>query len=361
MSNKINVAVLFGGKSVEHKVSLLSAKNVIENLDRDKYNFVLIGINPEGKWHLYDEKTYLVDGNDAEAIALGDPIREIDLAKESIHVVFPVLHGTFGEDGTVQGLLKLSGLSFVGADVLGSAVGMDKDVAKRLVRDVGITTPEFLSFGEHERHLFSFEKVQETLTPPYFIKPARSGSSIGIHKATNEQEFTSALESAFAYDRKVLIEEAVDGVELQFALLGNEHPIISLPCQIIPKGELHTYAAKYIDASKANWLIPAPLSNEQLSAAQEMALKAYRILCCEGMARVDLFLSKEGMLYFNEINTLPGLTRQSPYAKMWEATGLSFAEVLDRLIVLALDRHAKEKRLVTSFQKDALRELSLSD
>ncbi|MDN3507175.1 MAG: D-alanine--D-alanine ligase [Simkaniaceae bacterium] len=348
MTNKINVAVLFGGRSVEHKVSLQSAKNVVENIDREKHNVMLIGIDPNGKWHFYDEQSYLFNEDNPEAISLGKSIREVDLRKESIDVVFPVLHGTFGEDGTVQGLLRLYDLPFVGAGVLGSAVGMDKDVAKRLIRDAGIATPNFLAIEEHN---ISYEKVQEMLTPPYFIKPARSGSSIGINKATNEQEFISALDSAFTFDRKVLIEEAIAGVELQFALLGNK---VSLPCQIIPKAEMHSYASKYLDPDGAEWLIPAPLSDKLLSSAQEMALKAYQVLCCGGMARVDLFLSEEGELYFNEINTLPGLTRQSPYAKMWEATGVSFTDVLDRLIQLALDRHKKDGRLNTHLEDSGL-------
>jgi len=361
MSNKINVAVLFGGRSVEHKISLLSAKNVIEKLDRDKYDVLLIGINPDGKWYLYNEGSYLQNSDDPQSIALGTPTREIDLVKEAIDVVFPVLHGTFGEDGTIQGLLKLGSLPFVGADVLGSAVGMDKDVAKRLIRDAGIDTPRFLSFKEHERPLYPFEKVQEGLALPYFIKPACSGSSIGISKAMTSSEFTKALDCAFSYDRKVLIEEAVEGVELQLAVMGNEHPVVSFPCQITPKRELHSYASKYLDASEAEWLIPAPISHKLLSSAQAMALKAYQTLCCEGMARVDLFLSREGKLHFNEINTIPGLTCQSPYAKMWEATGIPFSEMLDRLIGLACERHAKEARLVTRIQEEDLCAVSLLD
>ncbi|NGX26511.1 MAG: D-alanine--D-alanine ligase A [Chlamydiae bacterium] len=351
MKKKINVGILFGGKSVEHEVALQSAKSVVEALDREKYNVILIGIDKEGKWHLHEESDYLLNADDPKAIALGPKKREVQLQKEeAIDVVFPALHGAYGEDGSIQGLCKLANLPFVGANILGSAVGMDKDVMKRLIRDAGIPTPKFISVHQHERHLWTFEKVEKILTFPIFVKPSNSGSSIGISKVKSFSEFEEAIDFAFQFDRKILIEEAVDGVEVQCALLGNEHPIVSLPCQIKPKGEFHSYASKYIDPDGAEFLIPAPLTPEQLSNVQTTARQAYKILCCEGMARVDLFLSNEGEIFFNEINTLPGLTNMSPYTKMWQATGLSFSEMLDRLIQLALDRHRKEEKLVTKIE-----------
>lgn len=354
MKKKINVGILFGGKSVEHEVSLQSARNVINALDREKYNVVLIGIDKEGKWHSHEEEDYLLHAEDPKAIALGPKKGEIELLRATetkvIDVVFPVLHGLNGEDGTIQGLLKLANIPYVGAGVLGSAVGMDKDVMKRLIRDAGIDTPNFLTMHKHQRHLLSFDEVENLLGLPFFVKPANSGSSIGISKVHSFAEFDEAVDAAFQFDRKILIEETINGSEIQCALLGNEHPIVSLPCQIIPKGEFHSYASKYLDSSGAEFIIPAHLTPEELSTVQIIALKAYQVLCCEGMARVDLFLSNQREVYFNEINTIPGLTNNSPYAKMWRATGLSYSEMIDRLIHLALDRHKKEQQLVTHIE-----------
>ncbi len=354
MKKKINVGVLFGGKSVEHEVSLQSARNVVQALDREKYQVVLIGIDKEGKWHLYEECDYLLHAEDPNLIALGSKKGEIQIQKEmqGIDVIFPALHGLYGEDGTVQGLLELAGIPYVGANVLGSAVGMDKDVMKRLIRDANISTPHFLSISQHERHLWSFQKMQEHFSLPVFVKPSRSGSSIGISKVKSPVEFEEAVDYAFQFDRKILIEEAIEGIELQCSVLGNEHPILSLPCQIKPKGEFHSYASKYLDPEGAEFIIPAQLTPEELTKVQTITLQTYKILCCEGMARVDLFMSQKGEIFFNEINTIPGLTNNSPYAKMWRATGLSFPELIDRLIQLALDRHRKEEQLVTEKEQE---------
>lgn len=326
MSKKIKLAVLFGGASVEHKISLLSAKNVIAYLDRDQYELVFIGISPEGRWARYDESSFLEHADDAENICLGTPIGPADLSE--VEVAFPVLHGTLGEDGAVQGYLQVLGIPFVGADVLGSAIGMDKDVSKRLASAAGIATP---------LHAVIYQAIETCpFVGPCFIKPAKSGSSIGISRVVSHEEFVKGVEEAFLYDDKVLIEEAVEGVELQLGVVGNENPLVSVPCQITPKGALHTYASKYLDPKGALWEIPAPISAEKQKEAQEMALRVYQILCCRGMARVDLFLTREGQLLFNEINTIPGLTSQSPFARMWEASGIPFKEVLARLVALAL-------------------------
>lgn len=352
MNKKINVAVLFGGKSVEHEVSLQSARNVIRSLDRSKYNVILMGIDKEGKWHLFEESDYLLHADDPKAIELGAKKGAVELLQvsEKIDVVFPVLHGLYGEDGTVQGLLKLANIPYVGADILGSSIGMDKDVMKRLIRDAGIPTAQFVSIHRHQRQFWSCEKVEEFFPLPFFVKPSNSGSSIGISKVRTAKEFEEAVAFAFQFDRKILIEEAIVGSEIQCALLGNEHPIVSLPCQIIPKGEFHSYASKYLDPNGAEFIIPANLNAEDLTLVQTMSLRAYQILCCEGMARVDMFLTKEGKAYFNEINTIPGLTNKSPYSKMWDVTGISYPEMLDRLIKLAIDRHRKEQQLVTRIE-----------
>lgn len=354
MKNKINVGVLFGGKSVEHEVSLQSARNVICALDREKYHVILMGIDKAGKWYFHDEIDYLLYPEDPKKIVLGPAKGEIELLQavetNVIDVVFPILHGLYGEDGTVQGLLKLANIPYVGADILGSAVGMDKDVMKRLIRDAGLPTPKFISVCRHERHVWPFEKIQELFPFPFFVKPANSGSSIGISKVSSREKFEEAINHAFLFDRKILIEEGIAGAEIQCSLMGNEYPIVSLPCQIIPKGEFHSYASKYLDPEGAEFIIPAKLTPEELTKVQMISLKAYQVLCCEGMARIDLFLTKDGHVYFSEINTLPGLTNNSPYAKMWQATGFSYSEMLDRLIELALERHRREQQLVSRIE-----------
>lgn len=351
MQKKINVAVIFGGKSVEHEVSLQSARNVIHALDKNKYNPILMGIDKDGKWHFFEESDYLLDEEDPKAIALGAKKGEVELLeiaeKKSVDVGFPVLHGLYGEDGTVQGLLKLANIPYVGADVLGSAIGMDKDVMKRLIRDAGIPTPKFITIHRHQKHLWPCEKIKTFFPFPFFVKPSNSGSSIGINKIHSVSEFDEMVDYAFQFDRKIIIEETISGFEIQCGLIGNEYPIVSLPCQIIPKGEFHSYASKYLDPDGAEFIIPANLSSEELTLVQTLSLQAYRVLCCEGMARVDLFLTKEGKVYFSEINTIPGLTKLSPFSKMWEATGISYSEMLDRVIQLAIDRHRKEEQLIS--------------
>lgn len=365
MGKKINLGVLFGGQSVEHEVSLQSAKNVIRSLDREKYDLVLMAIDKEGKWHTLEEESYLIHAEDPQAIALGEKKDRVALVSQGeekemrsltqplsrpIDVVFPVLHGTFGEDGTIQGLLKLAGIPFVGASVLGSAIGMDKDVMKRLLRDAKIPVADFIVIQAHERHLWSFEKIAAHFPPPYFVKPANAGSSIGVSKVKTRAQFEPALEEAFQFDRKILIEKQIVGREIECSVLGNEYPTVSLPCEIIPHGEFHSYLSKYVDPDGADFIIPVELEPEELSKVQTMALHAYKVLCCEGMARVDLFLTPEGEVYVNEINTIPGLTSMSPYSKMWEATGLSYPKLVDRLIELALERFEKEKKLKTEIE-----------
>lgn len=361
MGKKLNVAILFGGKSAEHEVALQSARNIIQNIDRNKYNITLIGIDKEGCWHLHDEANYLLHADDPKAIELGpkkdcvalipqDAAKElislVDPKKEHpIDLVFPVLHGPFGEDGTVQGFLKLAGIPFVGADVLGSAICMDKDISKRLLRDAGIPIADFLVLEKHNRDALSFEQVVERLSLPFFVKPANLGSSIGITKVKNREQWDHALELAFSYDRKILIERMIPGREIQFAVIGNEEPITSLPCSIVPRGEFHSYISKYIDAQGSEFIIPVPLEKPLLEKMQKMAIHAYKTLCCEGMARVDMFLTPEGECYLNEINTIPGLTRISPYSKMWIASGYSMTQIIDLLIQYALSRFQDQREL----------------
>jgi D-alanine-D-alanine ligase len=359
---KIRVGILFGGQSAEHEISLLSARNVLEALDRHKYEAVLIGIDREGRWHLGERSALMLEAGakalphfaagGKELVLLPGGKAELmrldgEAPAEALDVVFPVLHGPFGEDGTVQGLLKLSGVPFVGAGVLGSAVGMDKDVMKRLLNQAGISTARFLVFHDCEGAGPDFLKVTAALGLPVFVKPANLGSSVGIHKVIDKKSFERAVDDAFRYDRKILVEEAVRGRELECAVLGNERPEASLPGEVIPKHEFYSYEAKYLDENGAAFEIPARLDEAATRRIQEMAVAAFKALCCEGMARVDFFLRPDGALLVNEINTIPGFTRISMYPRMWEASGLPMTELVDRLIQLALERHEKEKGMRT--------------
>jgi D-alanine-D-alanine ligase len=264
-----------------------------------------------------------------------------------LDVIFPVLHGTYGEDGTVQGLLKLANIPFVGAGVLGSAIGMDKDVMKRLLRDAQIPIGKFLVLQTFDKP--NYDQIVSRLGSPFFVKPANAGSSVGVAKVRTKEEFVTSLENAFLYDRKVLVEEFIEGREVECSVLGNDHPIVSLPGEVIPQHDFYSYEAKYLDQEGAQFQIPISLPPGVEAKMQEMAVKAYGALCCEGMARIDFFLKENGEILVNEINTIPGFTKISMYPKLWVASGLSYSHLLDRLIELALERHEKESRLKTVF------------
>lgn len=355
MHKKIRVGVVFGGKSMEHEISLLSAKNVIDALDRNKYEVLLIGIDKNGEWHLRDNNHYLADTHHPKLVQFTGSKKPISVVpmeegKQPLDVIFPVLHGPNGEDGTIQGLLKLANIPFVGAGVLGSAIGMDKDVMKRLLRDAKVPIAKFICIHTHQLHTWSFEKVKQEFGLPFFVKPANAGSSVGITKVKEESDFAAAIQKAFQYDRKILIEEFIDGREIECSVLGNEHPIVSLPGEVITDAtEFHSYEAKYVDGSGAIFKLPVELPPDTLSKVQTIALQAYQTLCCEGMARVDLFLKKNGEVIVNEINTIPGFTKLSVYPKLWEVSGIPLPELIDRLIQLALEKHEKEKRIQTTF------------
>jgi D-alanine-D-alanine ligase len=363
---KKKVALLFGGKSAEHEVSLRSAKNIAEAIDKEKYDVVLIGIDKSGRWLLEDTSKKLLGQEEVFALnASSDAVAFVpesggevaNLTRknsgEKIDVVFPILHGPFGEDGTIQGLLKLANVPFVGAGVLGSAVGMDKDVMKRLLRDAGIRVAKFLAIRDYEDS--SFASVSEVLGSPVFVKPANLGSSVGISKVHNEQEFTTALAEAFRFDRKVIIEEFVPGREIECAVLGNDNPVASIPGEVIPHSEFYSYEAKYVDENGAALEIPAQLPEEIVRAIQEIAVRTFKVLSCEGMGRVDFFLKENGEIYVNEINTIPGFTNISMYPKMWEASGISYSELIDKLIELAIERFKKERLLKTNYDSDLSR------
>ncbi len=327
MAKKLRIGVLFGGKSAEHEVSIQSAQNVIAALDKKKYDVVPVKIAKDGAWDV--AQLFPATGH-----------------KKPFDVVFPVLHGPFGEDGSVQGLLKLAGVAHVGAGVLGSAGGMDKDVMKRLLRDAGIPIGTFLVLHSYEK--ISFAAAKKALGCPMFVKPANLGSSVGVSKVSNAKEFEQALADAFQYDTKILIEEAIVGREIECGVLGNDAPIASVPGEIIPHADFYSYDAKYIDEDGAALAIPAKLSTRETKAVQALAIKTFKVLECAGLARVDFFLKQNGEILVNEINTLPGFTDISMYPKLWEASGLSQPALLDRLIELALERFAREQTLKTT-------------
>lgn len=361
-NKKIKVGILFGGKSAEHEVSLQSARNVADAIDKNKYDVVLLGIDKTGKWYLHnDYSNFLINSHDPKLIAINkENTKSVALIPESngflyldnsvsntekIDVVFPILHGPFGEDGTVQGLLKLAGVPFVGAGVLGSAVGMDKDVMKRLLRDAGIPIGKFLVL--HEGDKLSFKKASNTLGLPFFVKPANMGSSVGVTKVSEQSQFAPALEEAFKFDRKILLEENISGREIECSVLGNDKPIASVPGEILVNDEFYSYNSKYIDEHGASLEIPAKLSKAEIKTVQKLAIATFKALSCEGLGRVDFFLKKNGEFIVNEINTIPGFTSISMYPKLWEASGISYTKLIDILIQLAIERFGKEKRLKT--------------
>ncbi len=363
MARKLRIGILFGGRSAEHEVSLQSAKNIIDAIDSNKYEVVLIGIDKKGQWHLNEASRLLLPTSESELPALSEEGENLALIPGKraeqlvalsgrqrlgpLDVIFPVLHGPFGEDGTVQGLLKLANVAFVGAGVLGSAVGMDKDVMKRLLRDSGIPIARFIVASRYSSKKISFDEAKAQLGQPLFIKPANLGSSVGIHKVKDREAFDAAVRDALNYDNKILIEECIKGREIECSVLGNDQPIASVPGEILPRDEFYSYEAKYLDENGAALEIPAKLSPESSERIRQLAIKTFSVLCCEGMARVDFFLREDGEVIVNEINTIPGFTRISMYPKLWEATGISYSELIDRLIQLAIERFEREKRLKT--------------
>jgi D-alanine-D-alanine ligase len=372
MNQKRTVAILFGGRSAEHEVSLLSARAILKALDRSRFEPVLIGIDKAGRFQLQDEAPLLETAKDLRQLSLGASHGEVALSPVPDHqpllakgtlrpgttlgpldVVFPVLHGTYGEDGTIQGLLELAGLPYVGAGVLGSSVGMDKDATKRILRASGLPISDFVTLRYHDfrKNESAVVEAAATMGFPCFIKPANAGSSVGVTKVKAKEDLTAALSHAFTFDNKVLCEQAINAREIEVAVLGNDEPIASIPGEIVvthPDG-FYSYDAKYIDADGSHPEIPADLSPEKLKEIQALAVKTFLALDCAGMARIDFFIDRDtGALYINEINTIPGFTAISMYPKMWEASGIGFQELISRLLDLAVERHQSRKRLKTS-------------
>jgi D-alanine-D-alanine ligase len=387
MTDKLRVGVIFGGQSGEHEVSLQSARSVMSAINREKYEVVPIGISPQGRWltggdswrqlaaqaaakgllpaDLHEEasqpaetsiqpqpeagpdtRSLVVRDQPAALTSRGSPLSELD-------VVFPVLHGPLGEDGTVQGLLELAGVPYVGAGVLASAVGMDKALFKDVMRAHGIPVVDFQvitrSRWEQEPDAV-LRELESVLRYPCFVKPANLGSSVGISKARNRAELTAGLREAAEYDRRLLVEDAINAREIEVSVLGNDDPVASVAGEVIPSREFYDYAAKYQDGDASRLIIPAPISPELKKQVQSLAMAVFRAIDGSGMARVDFLLDRETeRLYVNEANTIPGFTAISMYPKLWAASGLSYSQLIDRLIGLALERYEDKRRCRKSF------------
>jgi D-alanine-D-alanine ligase len=336
VSRRTRVAVLLGGRSSEHEISLASARSVLEALDPERYETVTVEIGRDGRWELGS-------GSDGGSVAetLPVPTENVPATLGEVDVVFPVLHGPFGEDGTVQGLLELAGVPYVGAGVLGSALAMDKDVFKAVMRDRGIPVTRNITLrqGQAPENPFGY---------PVFVKPARLGSSVGISKVGSEDDLAQAVELAFRHDEKVLVEEFVDGIEVECGVLGNEEPLASLPGEIVSHGfdgaDWYDFSAKYAEGGM-DLVVPPRLEQETIERVQELAVRSFVAGECEGMARVDFFVRDDEEVLLNELNTIPGFTATSVYAKLFEASGIPYAELVDRLVQLALARHERRSRL----------------
>jgi D-alanine-D-alanine ligase len=371
MTKKLRVGLIFGGRSGEHEVSLMSAQGVMGAIDLAKYEVVPIGITKDGCWLASgDPMKALSSGVATEsnpALLLAEPSRQglmrvvghdqeqaLSAVRVSqLDVVFPILHGPYGEDGTVQGLLELAGIPYVGAGVASSAVGMDKALFKDIISAHGLPVASYLVI---KRKVWEREpeetlaQVEAEIGYDCFVKPANLGSSVGISKAHDRLELRAALDEAARYDRKLLVEEAIDAREIEVSVLGNDEPIASVPGEIVPCNEFYDYAAKYLDG-ESDLLIPAPVPQETSDLVRRLAVQAYLAIDCAGMARVDFLLDRRtGRVYVNELNTLPGFTPISMYPKLWEASGVSYTELIDRLIELALERHVDKSRSATEYK-----------
>ncbi|HET7856388.1 MAG TPA: D-alanine--D-alanine ligase family protein [Gaiellaceae bacterium] len=335
--SRIRVAVLMGGRSSEHEVSLASARSVLESLDPARYDTVRVEIGRDGHWELGPGTRPQLESDGTVAETLPVPAAHVPATLADVDVVFPVLHGPFGEDGTVQGLLELANVPYVGAGVAASALCMDKDLFKSVMRDQGIPVTQSVTLRESNgfESPFGF---------PVFVKPARLGSSVGITKAWTPDELLAGIDLAFRHDEKVLVEEFVSGVEVECSVLGNQEPVASLPGEIVPNAEWYDYSAKY-DEGGMELIVPPRVPEEAIERVQDVSVRAFRATECEGMARADCFVRDDGAVLVNELNTIPGFTATSVYAKLFESSGLSYEQLLERLVELALERHERRGKL----------------
>jgi D-alanine-D-alanine ligase len=364
----LTVGVLYGGRSGEHDVSLRSAASIVSAIDPQKFNVVAIGVDRNGRWHVQDRPRITCDQDRNRVLALETQgswyvnhfeednklvLRDLQKGtRVSVDVVFPALHGTYGEDGTLQGLLELSMVPYVGADSIGSSIGIDKDISKRLLRDGGIPVVPWLTVLKGE-WTGGQDRIQEAVKmnlgpPPLFVKPARTGSSVGVRMVKHYEELAESIDFALQYDSKVLIEKGITAREIECSVLGNNAPRASVLGEIIPRHEFYSYESKYLDPEGAELVIPAAIDQAASDAIRTAALAAYRMLCCSGMARVDFFVDKRGGgFYLNEINTIPGFTSISMYPKLWEHSGISYPSLIEMLIDLAIERHREKMGIRT--------------
>jgi D-alanine-D-alanine ligase len=350
---KINVAILYGGRSVEHGVSVNSAKNIFEFIDRKKFNPIPIGITQKGKW--YHTKTVSKSIQKGKPLSIQlDPKQAVlksGSLKISIDVAFTLLHGTDGEDGSIQGLLKSLDLPVVGTGVLGSSLSMNKIVAKRLMKEAGIPVTEFIPINFYDAEKPTFEDVKNKLGLPFMVKSASLGSSVGVTKVKSKADFGPAVEESFRYDHELLFEKYVKGREVECAILGNGNPQASLPGEIIisKEYEFYTFDAKYVDGKAVSIDVPAKLPNDAVEKIRSLSVRSFQALKCEDYARVDLFFAENGEIYVNEINTIPGFTNSSMYPMMWKERGISFTDLISKLIYLSLERNKLNERIQHNF------------
>jgi D-alanine-D-alanine ligase len=350
---KIRLAIICGGRSTEHEVSICSARNVFDAADKSKYDISLVRIEKSGVWTLLHSAAELQAAPGFERFESSSPVMLQSAVSgsqmlhtiasssldQSADVVLPLIHGAFGEDGCLQGFLRLLNVPFVGTGVLGSAVGMDKDVMKRLLNHAGIATAKFQVITRQDARKASFAALMRELGLPFFVKPANAGSSIGVSRVTNSAEFGQALREAFRIDEKVLVEEGIRGRELECGVLGNEEPEASVVGEVVVRDEFYSYEAKYVNENGAILEIPALIPPEISETVRRLAVAAFKVLNCAGMGRVDFFLAEDGRVLLNEINTVPGFTNISMFPLLWEASGVSYSDLIDRLVALALQRH----------------------
>jgi len=360
-----NVLVILGGPSTEHIISLRSGWSVINNLNTEKYNIYIVGINKQGQWHLYDKYSLLDNENSNDKIALkpGNRLVYLDnldgiiylIDKEThkkinfIDIAFPVLHGAYGEDGVIQGLFRGLNLAFVGVDIMASSVGMDKEISKKLWNEAGIPIADYIVVNARNIKEITFDIAKRKLGLPIFVKPANAGSSVGVHKVNTEEEFHNAIRDGLQYDRKLLIEEAVIGTEVECAILGNDFPEASVLGGVKVSDTFYSFETKYISATGADKAIPLELPKQLSELLRATAIRAFLAIGGEGLSRVDFFLRDDHTFVINEINTFPGFTSSSMYPKLWAATGVPYSELLDKLIHLGFERHKRTSQLKTSW------------
>jgi D-alanine-D-alanine ligase len=358
--SKNNVILIYGGNSTEHEISIRSARNIAKASNIALFHVIPVGVAKNGTWYLKTLETLnnedIVLENDTPlALIPGSNEQKIVNLKTQksigkIDIAFPIVHGTNGEDGTLQGLLKTLNIPFVGPGVIGSALCIDKDLAKRLMNEAEIPNAPFLSFQKSERNQINFEKVVSSIGLPMYIKPPNLGSSVGISKVNTKREFDNAVDHAFLFDQKIIIEKNIEGREIECGVLGNNNPNASLVGEVVTINENHdfySYEAKYIDANGSKTVIPANLSEDLQNRIQTIALKTFKTLCCKGMARVDVFVTPDDKILVNEVNTLPGFTDISMYPQLWEASGIDYTELITKLLVLALERADDENENLT--------------